>query len=116
MLFEWAGLIVAAMAFTPQATVRHFYITLFVCVLAGVMLVVQRRGVPRLPLLITAVLYFLSLVLPPGGDQFAWLLQRTRAVGLPMWALLLFYFTTLGTGLRWVRTLPPDPQPGAPSA
>lgn len=110
-LFEWAGLLVAALVFSPQATARHFYLSLFVCIVASAMLVVKRSGVPRLPLLAAAIFYFLSLILPPGGDAFGWLVDKTRAVGVPMWALLTFYFVTLWTGLRWAKTLPSEPSP-----
>lgn len=107
---EWTGLIVAVLVFSPQTTARHVILMLPLGVLAGVMLLVPREGVRRLPLLAAGVFLLLALVLPPGGNQGAAVTAWRWIGGISIAALTLLY-TTLCCGLRWARTLPAEVPP-----
>ena len=109
VLIEWAGLMVAAIAFAPQTKMRHLAVLVLVVMFMFQLLVVRRPGIPRWPLLISAVIFFLALFLPLQGGEGGWrnvsgLTMRDvwRAQGGPIWCLLLMYFTMSWTALKWV--------------
>jgi uncharacterized membrane protein len=117
ILLEWLGLMVAALAFAPQTKMRHLALLLFLVMAAMMFLVVRRPGVPRVPLMLAMIVYFLALVMPPPvTEELAVLRKSFRAHGAPSWALLVLYFTLLWTGLRWVRTMRFDEVPDRRSA
>ncbi len=101
VLLEWLGLIVAALAFGPQSTVRHFVITLIGTVTAGVLLAHPVKSPRGRVLLIASVAFMLSLILPPGKMVDA--VETWRAVGGAGWMLLIFYFVLLWAGLGRFR-------------
>lgn len=117
VLLEWAGLVIAALAFSPQTSPRHFIPALLVTSVAAALLVTRPPTWKNVPLLITLILFGAAMVLPPGGEQFDHAVRAWRAVGGPMWALLILYFATLWTGIRFLEklerssagaTIPPD--------
>ena len=99
-LMEWAGMIVAAMAFSPQNTARHYLpVILVVAVSAGLALDRRTGRCGQLAIGVSMVAFVLAMVLPPGGEAFAGALQAWRAVGGQLWALLVMFFVTLWFGL-----------------
>ena len=105
---EWAGLLVATIAFSPQTKMRHIALLLFLAVLIAHFLVMGRRAVPRWPLLVATVIMLLGMILPPGETENLRAMRKSwRAEGGPSWCLLLAYFTMLWTALRWLRSPAP---------
>jgi hypothetical protein len=100
---EWAGLIVAALAFSPQTNTRHLYLLLLVLLPAATMMILPRRGVSLAALLAGILLLWLSLVLPPGGSALHEYERIWRHVGGPSWCMLVMYAALLGAALRYVR-------------
>jgi alpha-1,2-mannosyltransferase len=98
---EWIGLMVAAIAFAPQTKMRHLALLLFLVMAGVILLIVPRQGVRRMPLLITMIILFLVLVMPPPFDE-SWKEGRKwfRREGLPMLCILIMYFVVLWTSLR----------------
>ena len=107
VLIEWCGLMVAAIAFAPQTKMRHLAVLMLVVIFVFQLLVVKRPGVPRWPLLLSALVFLLSVLLPLDGGERGWgaelnLREFWRAQGGPIWCLLLMYFTLCWTALKWV--------------
>ena len=109
VLVEWTGLMVAAIVFAPQTKMRHLAVLVLVIIFMFQLLVVSRPGVPRWPLLLSAVLFFLAMLLPLQGGEGDWrnaqgmnMREVWRAQGGPIWCLLLMYFTMSWTALKWV--------------
>ncbi len=103
LTLEWAGLIVATLVFGPQSTARHFFLMFLPIMVRRALLIHLRDKAARLALLVTLALMWASLALPPGqGDE---VLNPFRIWGVPSWAALLLYFTTLWAGLRHVREM-----------
>lgn len=114
---EWVGLVVAALAFSPQTTTRHMELLFVAHALAGVLLFVPRLGVPRWPVVLGVVLMVLALNLPPGHEPFRSMVNAWRAVGGPGWVSLVMFLLILWTGLRYTRAVAQgrmltDPPPG----
>jgi hypothetical protein len=102
---EWAGLTAFVLVFSPQTNPRHLYMLLIVQVLAAVLLLVPRRGVPRWPLVAGTVVLAIGLNLPPGGAGFNAQVRWWHGVAGPSWCVLVMYATVLWTGLCYARTL-----------
>ena len=104
---EWAGLLTAALVFSPQTNTRHLCLLLFVNALAALLLLRPRDGVKRWPLLIGTTLLLLGLTLPPGGQDVgeqvgvwsAGPLAVWHGVGGPCWCALAMFGTMLWVGL-----------------
>ena len=104
VVMEWIGLMVAAIAFAPQTKMRHLALLIPLVMIGVQMLIVSRPGVRRLPLLLAMILMFLALTMPPQATEALNDLRKwTRAQGVPMFCILLMYFTVLWTSLRFVR-------------
>lgn len=106
VLLEWAGLIVAALAFSPQTSPRHFIPALLVTSVAAALLVTRPPSWRNVPLLAALVLFGASMVLPPGGERFDDAVRAWRAIGGPMWGLLVCYMTALYAGLTFLQNRP----------
>ena len=102
IIIEWVGLMVAAIAFAPQTKMRHLALLLPLVMLAVQLLIVSRPGVRRLPLLVVMILTFLALTMPPQATEGLHDFRKwMRAQGVPMFWLLVLYFTVLWTSLRF---------------
>jgi hypothetical protein len=116
--FEWAGLLVAVLAFSPQTLVRHMYILLPMFIWIAALLLVPRRGVPRLPILLGTLLFLAGMLLPPGSvESFKPALDAWRSLGGTGWCLLILYLAVLWNGLEYARAAEErrpllDPPPG----
>jgi hypothetical protein len=116
--FEWAGLLVAVLAFSPQTLVRHMYILLPMFVWVAALLLVPRKGVGRVVILLGVVLFLSGMLLPPGNiEAFKPALASWRNLGGTGWCLLALFLATLWTGLEYVRAAQDhrpllDPPPG----
>ena len=104
VMLEWIGLMIAALAFAPQTKMRHLVLLLPLVMVGVLMLIVPRQGVRRMPLLITMIILFLVLVMPPPIDE-AWREARKwfRREGIPMLCILIMYFVVLWTSLKAYR-------------
>ena len=103
---EWAGLLVAVLAFAPQTKMRHMAIVILLMILVAQFLVVKRGPVPRWPLLLATVIFTLAMILPlqTVSDGFVMGARETwRANGGVVLPLLLLLFVTLWTGCAWTR-------------
>lgn len=92
---EWAGLIVAVLAFSPQTTMRHMVLLIIPAALTSVVLFRPSWGRPRWPLLVMLVAGALALTLPPGGGRWEPYAYDWRAVGGASWVWLGVLFTTI---------------------
>jgi hypothetical protein len=112
VLFEWLGLMTAALAFGPQTKLRHMIIIIPVVLLVARYLVVPKRGVPRWPVLVALILAFFFQIWPfqdfgqGGRTEEIW-----RYNGGPIWFFLLLYFAVLWTGLKTVAVSGDAPEP-----
>ncbi len=96
---EWAGLIVASLAFGPQTTGRHLVLLLAVHPLAVTILLRQGPARRKVILIGTMLLLQLAMVLPPGGERFEAAVDAWRAVGGASWCMLAMYLAMLWAGL-----------------
>ncbi|MGP1272980.1 MAG: glycosyltransferase family 87 protein [Phycisphaerales bacterium] len=105
-VLEWLGLVVVALAMSPQTTVRHMVLMVMVYQCAAVMAIYPRRGAPRWLALGAAVVAWLGMTLPPGGGN-TWssqvALPAWRSVSGAMWGALVAYAGLLFAGLRYVN-------------
>jgi hypothetical protein len=115
---EWAGLLVAVLAFGPQTLIRHMYILLPMFVWAAAILLVPRRGVARTALAAGVMLLIAGMLLPPGNvKSFEPALNAWRSLGGTGWCLVLMYLSLLWTGLEYAKAADEgreltDPPPG----
>lgn len=115
---EWAGLLVAVLALSPQTTVRHTFILLGLNVFAAAVLIVPRAGVTRWPLVAGLALAIAGSLLPPGNvESLLPALNAWRSIGGTSWCLLLMYLALLWVGLEYARAAAErrpllDPPPG----
>lgn len=114
---EWVGLIVAALAFSPQTTTRHMALLLAAHTLAGILIFVPRQGVARWPVVLGVGLMVMALNLPPGHEPFREAVNLWRAVGGPGWISLVMFMLILWTSLGYTRAVSQgrtltDPPPG----
>lgn len=116
--FEWAGLMVAVLAFGPQTLIRHMYILLPMLVWTASILLVPRRGVKRGVLEAGVLLLVAGMLLPPGNvKSFEPALGVWRSIGGTGWCLVVMYLTLLWTGLEYAKAAEEgrdlmDPPPG----
>jgi hypothetical protein len=103
---EWAGLVTAALVFSPQTNTRHLFLALLVTVGTAALLLGGQWSRGRTILSLAAILAFLGFILPPGqrpvtlrSASFRW-----TAVGGACWCLLMLYLTMLSEGLRQLKT------------
>lgn len=103
--FEWLGLIVCAMAMSPQSTVRHMMLMTLVYQ-AAVVLAMVRTGRSRFVPLIGVGVAFLGMTMPPGGGD-TWssevALPVWRSVSGATWCALICFACVLWSGLGWAR-------------
>ncbi|MEL6497673.1 MAG: glycosyltransferase family 87 protein [Planctomycetota bacterium] len=109
--FEWLGLIVCAMALSPQTTVRHMILLTMVYQCAVVLAIVQ-RGPKRYIPVAGVIVAFLGATLPPGGGG-TWssevALPIWRSVSGAMWCALACYACVLWSGLAWAHSVQRSP-------
>ncbi len=102
---EWAGLIVGMLIFSPQSTVRHFFLSIIVVALGAVILHASIEWKRKIGVGVMMTAYWASLTFPPGGERYQELTMQWRAIGGAMWMLLGLYMMVLWTGLGIVREL-----------
>ncbi len=103
---EWAGLIVGMLIFSPQSTVRHFFLAIIVVALGSAILHSNTPKKRKIPVAIMMLVFWASMTFPPGGDIYINATANWRAIGGAMWALLGLYMVVLWAGLGIVRELP----------
>ena len=104
---EWAGLLVAVLAFAPQTKMRHLAILILVMILVAQFLVVKRDRLSRLPLFVATLLCSLAMVLPFETDSGPFKMgprELWRANGGVIISILGLYFMTLWSGCAWVKS------------
>jgi hypothetical protein len=111
LVIDWATLILLALLFSPQTTVRHFVLitAVYPVAIAVLLLLKQRRD--QIVLVCAIALTVAGLTLPFGTrtSQAVW---RWREIGGPSWCALIFLFV-----LNWVgrKPLTHEGQLAAPS-
>lgn len=103
---EWAGLIVGMLIFSPQSTVRHFFLAIIVVALGSAILHANTPKKRKIPVAIMMLVFWASMTFPPGGDIYISATANWRAIGGAMWALLGLYMVVVWAGLGIVRELP----------
>ena len=103
---EWAGLVAAALIFSPDTNTRHLVMALIVNALAAA-LMLKVRGADRTRLVIAALLIFLGFIMPFPSMRLGrvTLHQFYFHYGIPGFALLIGYFLTLSVAVRVASTL-----------
>jgi peptidoglycan/LPS O-acetylase OafA/YrhL len=96
---EWAGLIVVALAFSPDTNTRHLVLTLLLNLLAAVIVLTPRPRINRTPAVIGVLVIFFSYMMPFGTQNSAPHLLYFR-YAIPCWGLLIGYLLILHTGLH----------------
>ncbi len=96
---EWAGVIVAILAFSPQTQGRHFVMLLTLHLLAAGMVLRPVAGVPRLWLVLGLIVIQMGMLLPPSTPSMRGAVDAWRAIGGMGWCLLPLWFALLWTGL-----------------
>jgi len=96
---EWAGLMILALAFSPQTNSRHFVILLLPGMVAVALLSVHKHRASAWPLIIGCVVLVAGMSLPPGGQASEAAVDRWRSVSGSTWCMLFWYLTILWTGL-----------------
>lgn len=102
------------MVFGPQTNPRHMLLMLPLATIAGVLVLVPRAGVRRLPVLAASVFLLLAFVLPPGDKSTEHLVHAWRWIGGVSIATLTLLFVTLAGGLRWASGLGGTADAGSP--
>ena len=107
---EWTGLLVAVLVFGPQTNARHMVLMIPLATLAGVLMLVPKPGVRRLPVLAATVFLVLAFILPPGTGDGNDAVHAWRWIGGISIATITLLFVALSGGLRWARDLPGNDQ------
>jgi hypothetical protein len=101
---EWAGLIVIALAFSPQTNSPHLSMLLFPCLSAVSVLLMPRGQISGMPLIIGLLLMVAGLVLPPKiSPGFIEAVKLWHNLAGPLWCTLIMYLTLLWVGLRRLK-------------
>lgn len=103
---EWAGLIVGMLIFSPQSTVRHFFLGIIVVALGAAILHAEIAIRRKVLVGVMMFAFWASITFPVGGDEFSVASANWRAVGGAMWALVALYMSVVWAGLGIVRELP----------
>ena len=111
LALEWSGLIVAALAFSPQTNSPHLVqLVLVALALAAALLALAPTHPFHFKLAIASALVLLaSLTLPPSGESTRTLVGLSRRIGWPAWTMLVSYLLLLAAAV-------PRPSPPAPPA
>lgn len=103
---EWTGLLVAVLVFGPQTNARHMVLMIPLATLAGVLMLVPRPGIGRLPVLASTVFLVLAFILPPGTGDDNSAVHAWRWIGGISIAATTLLFVGLAGGLKWAQGLP----------
>ncbi|PHQ79877.1 MAG: hypothetical protein COB69_07110 [Phycisphaera sp.] len=103
VLIEWAGLIIAMLAFSPQAINRHGFILLFIHMIAAYLIFVPKSGINRWPLIIGVVLYQVGQVIPADYVNTQSLYGLWHFFSGESWCMLAMWFGLVWTGLDAVK-------------
>ena len=103
VLIEWAGLIIALLAFSPQAINRHGFILLFVHMITAYLIFVPKSGINRWPLIIGVVLYQIGEVVPADYENTRSLYGAWHFFSGESLCMLMMWFGLVWTGLDAVR-------------
>lgn len=98
-LMEPAGLIVAALAFSPQTEGRHMLLAAVLTIPTCAMFLTTPRGGVRLRLALAMLVLILGISLPPGGPEWASAVTQWRHIGGASVCLLIAFFVVLNESL-----------------
>jgi hypothetical protein len=104
VLVEWAGLIMGALAFSPQTTVRHLYLMTFIVLMAAALAIQPSKLWHRWLLLGALVTFWLGIILPPGANVTPD--NRWHWIGGQMIVSMVLFFCTVWCGLARARQVP----------
>jgi hypothetical protein len=106
VLLEWAGLIMGALAFSPQTTVRHLYLMAFIVLIAAALAIEPAQRWHRWLLVGALLTFWLGIILPPGAEVTA--KNPWHWIGGQLIVSMLLFFCTTWCGLARARTLSDD--------
>lgn len=107
VLLEWAGLIMGALAFSPQTTVRHLYLMAFIVLIAAAVAIRPARAWHRWLLIAALLVFWLGIILPPGANVRPD--NRWHWIGGQLIVSLALFFSTVWCGLAKARSMPDEP-------
>jgi hypothetical protein len=97
---EWAGLITAAIAFSPDTNPRHLVLAVLVNTLAAVLLLTPRPGESRVWLVAAALIIFVAFMAP---FRSPWIHRAWFRYSIPCWGLLIGYMMIARTAVMRSR-------------
>ena len=116
LALEWSGLIVAALAFSPQTNSPHLVqLVLVALAIAAAILALAPTHPFKLKIAIASALILLaSLTLPPSSESTRSLVNLSRQIGWPAWTMLASYLLLLAAAVPRQPTAPTHYPPPAP--
>jgi hypothetical protein len=109
VLLEWCGLIMGALAFSPQTTVRHLYLMMLVVMVGLALVLIATRGASRIMLGVVLAVFWGAMVFPPGGVFSVESPARQAAGAVAMGASVLLFFVVLWLGLGLAQRMDREP-------
>ncbi len=102
---EWAGLLIAVLAFGPQTNMRHMSLLMLAFAPGACLVLYGAAGVARWPLVLGTAVLVLGITLPPGGERFAEAVRAWHRVGGPAACALVYFATLVWAGLSQARAM-----------
>ncbi len=102
MAMEWAGVIVAMLAFSPHTQGRHLVLLIVVNLFCAALLLAARPGRAAL---VALLLGQVAMNFPPTGMGMDGLVAGWRAIGGAGWCVALMWLGVAWAGLARARTL-----------
>ncbi len=98
---EWAGLVTAALVFSPDTNTRHLVLAVLVNLLAACVLLTPVASVSRAPAAIGVILILFGFIMPFGtkGSSTHFFYFK---YGIPCWCLLVGYLLILWNALNLI--------------
>ena len=105
LTLEWMALVVLALIFSPQTTLRHMVlITLVYAIAVAIGLALHERK-SQIMLLVALMLLVGALAFPPSGLSSEELMAQWRGAGVPSWCTLVSLFILIRDGCDAARGL-----------
>ena len=102
-VIEWCGLLFAVLIFSPQTSIRHTYLLLFVHQVAAYLALVKRPGVARWPVIVGVVVFQAGSRLPPGNVGIDRWVDAWRSIGGAGWCMMAMFLGFLWTALSFIK-------------
>ena len=107
ILLEWAGLMIAAVVFSPDSNLRHMVLVLFTNAIAFTLVLAGRDRATKVPLVLGLLLQLFAFD-TIGHVHSQRVTDAFFYVGGQGWCILIFYGIVLWAGLREISLRPED--------